>query len=40
MSTTMKIVFNPKTQEVIEIDETKEPNWQKVYYHRSGAPFE
>jgi len=36
----MKIVFNPKTQEVVEIDETKEPNWQKVYYHRSGVPFE
>lgn len=36
----MKIVFNPKTQSVVEIDETKEPNWQKAYYHRSWAPFE
>lgn len=36
----MKIVFNPKTQEVVEVDETKEPNWKKVYWHRSWVPFE
>lgn len=35
----MKIVFDPKTQEVIEVDETKDPNWQKKYYHRSWVPF-
>lgn len=36
----MKIVFNPKTQEEIVIDEVKEPNWKKVYWHRSWVPFE
>jgi hypothetical protein len=35
----MKIVFDPKTQQVIEIDESKEKDRQKKYYHRSGVPF-
>lgn len=35
----MKIVFDPKTEQVIEIDETKEPKWQQKYRHRSGKPF-
>ncbi len=35
----MKIVFCPKLQEVITIDETKEPKRQKKYRHRSWKPF-
>lgn len=40
MSIQMKIVFDPKTSQVIEVDETKEPDRQKKYYHRSGIPFQ
>lgn len=36
----MKIVFDPKLKEVVTIDETKEKDRQKKYYHRSGVPFD
>ncbi len=36
----MKIVFDPKSQQVIEVDETKEKDRQKKYYHRSWVPFD
>lgn len=34
-----KIVRDPKTEEVITIDEKKHPNWKTKFYHRSGVPF-
>lgn len=36
----MKNVLDPKTNEIIVIDETKEPNWKTKYLHRSWKPFE
>lgn len=36
----MKIVYCPEKKEVITIDESKEPNRKKKYWHRSGKPFE
>ncbi len=36
----MKIVFDPKSKQVITIDETKEKTRKKKYYHRSWVPFE
>lgn len=36
----MKKVMNPKTKEILIIDESKEKDWMDIYWHQSGVPFE